>query len=219
MKTLLIAHRGDTINFPENTLEAFQSALEKGAHGIELDLQFHNKELIIVHNYLYDTTKTYPLLSDVLQQFSTKGRIEIEVKSLDLDFLSPLKSLLEEYKNADLEITTSIFPLVSYLRTEFPEIPIGVIFHEKEFEAWMTKAFIIRKIVKMMKLFKAQKAHIPTKFLDKEMIEACHVNAFAVHGHIHKKPIDEQVTIYKKFEELGVDQCTFDDIDLLNMIK
>lgn len=38
MKPLLIAHRGDSAHAPENTLPAFEQALEKGADWIELDL-------------------------------------------------------------------------------------------------------------------------------------------------------------------------------------
>lgn len=219
MNPLLIAHRGDTINFPENTIETFQSAFEKGAGGIEMDLQFYENNLILVHNYLFDKTQKYPLLSEVLKRFAGKGRIEIELKSLDTDFLSPLKKLLYEYKHADLEITTSVFPLVPYARTELPEIPMGIIFHDKQFEAWMTHEFVITKVTKMMKLFKAQRAHLPSAFLFKEMIAECHSQNFLVHGHIHKNNISEQVELYKKFRELGVDQCTFDDINLLETIK
>lgn len=36
----IVAHRGHTEDFPENTLPAFQAALEHGADAIELDVQF-----------------------------------------------------------------------------------------------------------------------------------------------------------------------------------
>jgi glycerophosphoryl diester phosphodiesterase len=35
---LVIAHRGDMVNAPENTLAAFASALAQGVDGIELDV-------------------------------------------------------------------------------------------------------------------------------------------------------------------------------------
>ena len=39
MSTQIWAHRGASAYAPENTLEAFQLALDMGADGIELDIQ------------------------------------------------------------------------------------------------------------------------------------------------------------------------------------
>ena len=36
---LNIAHRGDSTNAPENTLSAFESAIEAGASAVELDIR------------------------------------------------------------------------------------------------------------------------------------------------------------------------------------
>ena len=35
---LIITHRGDTQNAPENTVAAFESAIAQGADGVELDI-------------------------------------------------------------------------------------------------------------------------------------------------------------------------------------
>ena len=88
---MLIAHRGDTNHFPENTIAAFSSAFHNGADGIELDVQERAGEMIVVHNYLYDKTKAYPNLEEVLTHFADKGRLEIEIKSLDLKFIGRWK--------------------------------------------------------------------------------------------------------------------------------
>lgn len=54
----IIAHRGASGDYPENTLLAFEQALEQGADGIELDLQFHPQgEMILLHD-LYLDVKT-----------------------------------------------------------------------------------------------------------------------------------------------------------------
>ena len=37
--TLVLAHRGASSFFPENTAEAFRKAIELGADGIELDVR------------------------------------------------------------------------------------------------------------------------------------------------------------------------------------
>ena len=48
---LIIAHRGDVTNAPENTLAAFQQALEQGADGIELDVRLtRDGQLVVFHD-------------------------------------------------------------------------------------------------------------------------------------------------------------------------
>lgn len=48
---LIIAHRGDVSKAPENTLPAFQRALESGADGIELDVRLtRDGQLVVFHD-------------------------------------------------------------------------------------------------------------------------------------------------------------------------
>ena len=48
---LIIAHRGDITNAPENTLAAFQQAFEQGADGIELDVRLtRDRQLVVFHD-------------------------------------------------------------------------------------------------------------------------------------------------------------------------
>ena len=48
---LIIAHRGDISNAPENTLPAFQRACERGADGIELDVRLtRDGQLVVFHD-------------------------------------------------------------------------------------------------------------------------------------------------------------------------
>ena len=48
---LIIAHRGDVTNAPENTVPAFRKALELGADGIELDVRLtRDEELVVFHD-------------------------------------------------------------------------------------------------------------------------------------------------------------------------
>ncbi len=48
---LVIAHRGDGAKAPENTLPAFQSAYERGADGIELDVRMtRDQQLVVFHD-------------------------------------------------------------------------------------------------------------------------------------------------------------------------
>lgn len=49
--TNIIAHRGYSENFPENTMLAFKKSLENNADGIELDLHLtKDKKVVICHD-------------------------------------------------------------------------------------------------------------------------------------------------------------------------
>jgi glycerophosphoryl diester phosphodiesterase len=51
----IIAHRGDSKYFPENRLDAFQSAKLKGAHGLETDLyRTSDDKVVLNHNDTVD---------------------------------------------------------------------------------------------------------------------------------------------------------------------
>ena len=52
---LLVAHRGDSLPFPENTLEAFVSADEKGADVLECDVYLSSDGVVMV---IHDSTVT-----------------------------------------------------------------------------------------------------------------------------------------------------------------
>jgi len=55
---MIIAHRGASGEFPENSLLAFEQAISQGAEGIELDIQFHHAsgEFVVLHDAYLDKT-------------------------------------------------------------------------------------------------------------------------------------------------------------------
>jgi glycerophosphoryl diester phosphodiesterase len=86
MKT--IAHRGFSANYPENTLLAFEKALQAGADGIETDLQLsRDGEVILFHD-------------DKLKRITgAEGTVQIlslaELKALDAGSGEPIPTLDE----------------------------------------------------------------------------------------------------------------------------
>jgi len=58
-RPLLIAHRGYSAEFPENTLAAFQGALDAGCHMIELDVTLtRDRRVVVIHDDTLDRTTT-----------------------------------------------------------------------------------------------------------------------------------------------------------------
>lgn len=74
MKPIMIAHRGASGNAPENTLAAFQLAIEEGAEGIELDVHLSKDgELIVIHDDTLNRTTngTGPVNEKELDELKT----------------------------------------------------------------------------------------------------------------------------------------------------
>ena len=77
--TKYFGHRGCSGNYPENTMLAFQKAIEAGADGIELDVQFSKDgRLVIIHDETLDRTTTGKGL--------VKNHTLEELKSLDASY-------------------------------------------------------------------------------------------------------------------------------------
>lgn len=56
-KPIIAAHRGDQANFPENTMDAFRSAVNMGVDMIETDIHLtKDRKLILMHDHDLDRT-------------------------------------------------------------------------------------------------------------------------------------------------------------------
>ena len=114
MKPLVIAHRGASAYAPENTLSAFNLALELGADGIELDVSLTKDRVpVVLHDDTVDRTtnghgavnqmtlaqvkeldasnkfekyrgEKIPTLEEVLRAITWRGSVNIELKNLTL---------------------------------------------------------------------------------------------------------------------------------------
>ncbi|MDQ3928010.1 MAG: glycerophosphodiester phosphodiesterase, partial [Chloroflexota bacterium] len=68
---LLIAHRGGSLEVPENTLSAFRHAIRAGMRMVELDVQMaRDGELVVIHDETVDRTTdgTGPVGSFTLEE-------------------------------------------------------------------------------------------------------------------------------------------------------
>jgi len=114
MKPLVIAHRGASAYAPENTLAAFNLALELGADGVELDVSLTKDRVpVVLHDDTVDRTtnghgavnqmtlaqvkeldasnkfekycgEIIPTLEEVLRAITWRGSVNIELKNLTL---------------------------------------------------------------------------------------------------------------------------------------
>lgn len=98
----IIAHRGASGEYPENSLLAFEKAIEQGADGIELDAQFHvaSGKFVLLHDSYLDKT--------------TNGKGDLnrlsldELKALDLGHNEKLVTLPQALKTINGRVFVNI---------------------------------------------------------------------------------------------------------------
>lgn len=155
MTPKIIAHRGASADAPENTLAAFQLALDQGADGIELDVMLSkDRQLVVIHDDLVDRTtngtgrvqdltlaelraldagsgEKIPTLDEVLTRFGGKFLINIELKNYNTIFDSlPLDvaALIQDHGVADSILISSFNPInFPRFHRRLPDIPIGIL--------------------------------------------------------------------------------------------
>ncbi|WP_310560506.1 glycerophosphodiester phosphodiesterase family protein [Flavobacterium sp.] len=116
---LKIGHRGAKGHEPENTLIAFQKAIDLGCHGIEIDVHLSlDKEIIVIHDEKIDRTTNgkgfvnqmtlselrsfridgkhqIPTLEEVIDMVNNTAFINIELKSYET--VEKVIELIEKY--------------------------------------------------------------------------------------------------------------------------
>ena len=115
MKPIILAHRGFSGNYPENTMLAFQKAYEAGCDGIELDVQFtKDKEIVIIHDEKINRTSHQ---KGAVKDFTYEELCQIDFSyKFDVPFqkIPTLREFLEWVQDKDIltniELKTSIEP-------------------------------------------------------------------------------------------------------------
>jgi glycerophosphoryl diester phosphodiesterase len=151
---LIFAHRGVSGHFPENTLMAFQAALDAQCQAIELDVYALQNQLVVIHDRqlarttngegnLEDHTleslsaldagrgESVPTLWQVLQLVANKVVLNIELKGADTaELLIALLAKAQHELQLDLAtIVVSSFNhrLLQQLRKLHPTLALGVL--------------------------------------------------------------------------------------------
>jgi len=149
---LVIAHRGvHNSGLTENTIEAFQAAIDAGADMIELDVRRTGAgELAILHDHAVGkvaldscsldefearTGFRPPLLSEVLEW--ARGRIGLDVELKEDGYVEEVAPLLLDFAHSasKLIVTSFVDPLLTQLHERAPALHLGLLL------AWTAERF------------------------------------------------------------------------------
>lgn len=228
----IVAHRGATMYAPENTMGAFQRAVELGAEWIELDVRLTRDKIAVVYHYFYmhvttpllgpifDYTRDelrdtqvagteckIPLLSEVLQQFSGRIGLEIELKGPEPEAVGIVSKALHDYRQQwDTFAVTSFEPsLLSSIQQACPGLDTALICRP---ESWMGSDVIAYDAV-----HRAQLANTRTVHLLPQHISSDTLNRIRCAGvDVRCGPTNDSDTL-RRMIEVGIKRICTDNLD------
>jgi glycerophosphoryl diester phosphodiesterase len=144
--TLILGHRGASVERPENTLEAFTRAMELGGDGVELDVRRTADEALVVHHDANVATGPLivasneidlPLYVPHLQaalEACGDGFVNIEIKNVPIDpdydpeerVAAGVVKLVNKLRMRDRVVVSSFgLAAIDAVRAADPSIPTG----------------------------------------------------------------------------------------------
>ena len=225
--TEITAHRGDSLNYPENTILAFDSAVNKDADWIELDVQLtKDKEIVVCHdanlkrvagvdkniydlsyeelsqinikNNNDDTNVKIPLLSDVFRWgLFNNVSFNVELKPYD-DDLTLVKKVIELVKKYYLED-----------RVTLSSNKYSILEEIKNVDDKVSTAYIMSLAYgDISKLDKADNFSIEASSINKDLVKKLHNDGKEVFAWT----VNARDSINKMLD-LNVDNIITDDVD------
>ncbi|OON99669.1 MAG: hypothetical protein ATN35_11505 [Epulopiscium sp. Nele67-Bin004] len=112
------AHRGDSVDYPENTMLAFKKALETGIKGIELDVHLSkDNELVVIHDE--NTERTYTEKFEIkdtqyhiIDNLTPRRELFKKTNDCNICVLEDVLDILETYSDVvlNIELKTDVHP-------------------------------------------------------------------------------------------------------------
>jgi glycerophosphoryl diester phosphodiesterase len=143
----VIAHRGNSIVLPANTMAAFRSALTLGAHMLELDVRLsHDGEPVVVHDArLADGRPVAQVRADQFYRYGVPHLEEVlrlpvplnlEIKTPDA--IPAVVDLVGERR--DVVISSFHLDALDFLRQLDPSRPIAYLSRDDDWDAVLARA-------------------------------------------------------------------------------
>ena len=216
---LIIAHRGASGEYPENTLLAFEKAIEQGADGIELDVQYHpSGELLLIHDRFVNTNhgeiKHYSeLSSEKIRKLSLPEEQSIVTLEQALTCIAGRCLVNIELKcmsDSDSEITSLLSQIKKIITQAISEYG----FSTKQFIISSFNHYLLERCDKIIPEIKKAALIACNPFDVKSLIGElslvainpsidCLNHSFVKHAH----QLDMQVWVYTVDHSLDIEKC------------
>ncbi|WP_341502106.1 glycerophosphodiester phosphodiesterase [Gallaecimonas sp. GXIMD4217] len=202
----IFAHRGASGEAPENTLKAFELALAQGADAIELDLQRHGDQLLVIHDrWLHHSTSGQGLLENLAweqlvaldagdgQPIPTlwqvlklcRGRCRLNLELKDHNLLELLNPMLDRavaelgWDPQDLLVSSFHHRQLAAFQAARPDWPIGLLI-----------GHIPLELAAVLGPLKARSLHLALAFVDRALVDEAHRLGLEVYVYTADEPED-----------------------------
>jgi glycerophosphoryl diester phosphodiesterase len=119
--TLVVAHRGASAIAPENSLEAFEKAIELGADLVEFDVRRSaDGVLVISHDPL--PRPDVPTLAEVVDLCAGRIALDVELKETGLE-----EEVLRVAAGSDFVVTSFLPEVVAMTKRLRPDVRVGLL--------------------------------------------------------------------------------------------
>jgi glycerophosphoryl diester phosphodiesterase len=235
----VIACRGDRECVPENTIPAFESAISKGADGIELDVHYTTDKELVVHHFFnlgHTDNGTGVVCEQTLVKLKTldagswfgkqfhgltkptlsevleycKGRIRFEIDMKDSS-LEFLQRVIQEVEKFDLVNDVELTTAHYPLLVYAKKINPQI--HTGTFfyepPEWMPVRIAQKHIIDWAELLGINVVHLNIALMTPDFVDRLHQSGFIVHG----SNLDTEEQIQKGLEQ-GVDSFSTGRLEL-----
>ena len=203
----IVAHRGAPGEAPENTIQAFQRAIDLGADAAELDVRLTSDHIPLVYHYYYldAITKlsgpifnytahqiqgngfpaqgefTISTLSEVLESFGSKTGFEIELKGPEKESSEIVGRILHDFKSlwGTIEVTSYEPVLLLEITRHCPGLATDLLVPQSP--DWMKSDVLTHTAIHRAKLAGARAVHLHPAQLSYQVAEAIRTQGIELH--------------------------------------
>ncbi|WP_017444796.1 glycerophosphodiester phosphodiesterase [Gayadomonas joobiniege] len=202
------AHRGASGTHDENTLAAFEAAIDRGADGIEMDVQIYNGQPIVLHEpWLERTTgiKKYldelseaefvrlttrsgepvPTLRQALQEIAGRCRVNLEIKAPNCEsiVLAEINRQIElgVYQDSDFLISSFDHHMLARMYQLAPHLHYSALISHIPLQ--------LQAVLSELPFFAI---HCDVHFINRELVEQAHAAGLKVNVYTVNRPREKE---------------------------
>lgn len=233
----IVAHRGAPLGVPENTIPAFQRALDLGADGIEMDVRLAKDGVpVIFHNFYVDgrtnasgpvfahtsaelqelelcapgnspSEGRIPSLREVLETFAGRLGLEIELKGPEPEAAEIVAAELQRFRHLWETMEVTSYE-PALLRDVSQRCPgLGIDLLQRRSEDWMKSDVVAHIALHTARLAGARSTHFHPTQLSPEVVSAVR----AADLQVRSWDVNDLETL-RLMQQLEI--CRFDTDDL-----
>lgn len=208
----IVAHRGIATEFPENTIPAFQKAIELGADAVELDVRLTKDKIPVVFHYYYLNNITslpgpifnyqyeqlsqaqfinpqnsieslkIPTLVEVLEIIGGKIGLEIEIKGPEPESAIIIGDVLQKFQNLWGTMEVTSYEITLLLNIRHQCPGIITDLLYPRSEPWMDLDVIAYQAANLARLAKVRAVHLHPNQLSDEVVDYVRRSGFEIHA-------------------------------------